>query len=215
MWKEYGTDVDLHVEGDTEKGFHIISTIRGRGVQFLRFIKSQRGIHIRTDAMLSLRDASLVVNAMTLEVDGISRITLKGVMTGIRKKPSFRADINIDNLDLSQLNLMKDVKVSGILTSNNLQVTGDAGAKIRRVSGSLKLREGGIEAARATIEKIDAGIVFSSDQEISVKGEATAKVVKAGEVLLAKPVDTRLTATLSGRQGQMAILSFLLFLRWR
>lgn len=203
------TDIDLHAEGDTEKGFHLVSTIRGKGFQLPRFIKSQRDIYLRTDAILHLPEDSLVVNPMTLQVDGVSKMTLKGSMTGLRKRLSFNADIDIDNLDLSQINLMKDVKVVGRLTSKNLRITGEDGARIRKVSGSLNLKEGGIEAAQGVVEKIDGAILFSSDQENRVKGEATARVVKLKDVLLAKPVDIRLTAALSGRQGRMAVISSL------
>jgi hypothetical protein len=201
--------VGLHAEGDAEKGFHITSTLRIKRAGFFLFTKDISDIYLRADATYWPRDLSLVIHAASLYTHGASVATLQGVVSDIKKKPAYRAEIKIGRLDLSEFNFMKDLKMSGILTSNNIRIKGNFEAKVPEVSGDLRLREGGIESHRAIIERINADVIFSSDKEMSVKGEVSARVMKVGEYLLGKPANARLSATLRGTQQQMAVVSFL------
>ena len=202
-------NIVLHVEGDTEKGFHITSDLQLRRAGFFLFSKDPKDIRLRTAAMFSLRDYSLVIQAASLFINGVSTATIKGMVEDLKENLSYRAEVKIDRLDLSRLNFMKDLKVSGILTSNNLHVAGNLELKVPKISGDFRLREGSIESRQATIEKINADLNFSSDREISIKGEASARIVKAGEYLLGSPVDTRLSTSIQGSRRQIEIISFL------
>ncbi|OGP95715.1 MAG: hypothetical protein A2157_06070 [Deltaproteobacteria bacterium RBG_16_47_11] len=202
-------DIVLHAEGDTEIGFHITSDLRLRKVGFFLFSKDIKGIRLRTTAMLSLRDYSLDIQAASLFINGASTATLNGTVEDLKQNPSYRAEVKIDGLDLSGLNFMKDFKVSGILASNNLRLTGNLETKVPNVSGDFRLREGSIESRQVTMEKINADLRFSSDREISIQGEVSARIVKAGEYLTGSPVDTRLSTSIEGSQRQMKTTSFL------
>jgi hypothetical protein len=202
-------NIFLHAEGDTEKGFHITSDLQLRRAGFFLFSKDRKDIRLRTAAMFSLRDYSLEIKSASLFIDGVSTATLKGTVEDLKKNPSYRAEVKIDRLDLSAFHLMKDVKVSGILTSNNLHVTGNLEMKVPKVSGDFRLREGSIELRQATIEKINADLTFLSDREISIKGEVSARIMRAGEYLNGSPVDTRLVTSIQGSRRQMEVVSFL------
>jgi hypothetical protein len=202
-------NIILHAEGDTEKGFHITSDLQLREPGFFPFSKEIKDIRLRTDAMFNLRDHSLIIQAISLFINGVSTATLKGMVTELKKNPSYRAEIKIDRLDLSELNMMKDLKVGGIITSNHLRVAGVFESKMPKVLGDLRLREGVIESPYGTIEKINADLIFSLDNEISVKGESLARVVKAGKYFLAKPVDVRLSTSIRGTSRQMDVNSFI------
>src|SRR4030042_2371006 len=188
-------NISLHAEGDTEKGFHMTSNMQLKKAGFF-LLKGEKDLHLHTDAALHFHDDSLVIHALSLRVNGISGAVLKGVVTGLKKKPTYRAELKIDRLDLSGLHFLKDLKVSGILTSNNLRLAGNLETKIPEFSGTLQLREGGIESHQAVIRGIDADIIFSSNKEISMKGEASARIEKVGEHLFEKPVETKVLATL-------------------
>jgi hypothetical protein len=202
-------DIVLHAEGDTEIGFHITSDLRLRRVGFFLFSKDIKEIRLRTTSMFSLRDYSLDIQAASLFINGVSTATLKGTVEDLKKNPFYRAEVKIDGLDLSGLNFMKDFKVSGILASNNLRLTGNLETKVPNVSGDFRLREGSIESRQVTMEKINADLRFSSDREISIQGEVSARIVKAGEYLTGSPVDTKLSTSIEGSQRQMRTTSFL------
>ncbi len=203
------TDIVLHAEGDAQIGFHITSDLRLRKVGFFLFSKDIKEIRLRTTAMFSLRDYSLDIQAASLFVNGVSTATLKGTVEDLKTNPSYRAEVKIDGLDLSGLNFMKDFKVGGILASNNLRLIGNLGTKVPRVSGDFRLRDGSVESRQVTLEKINADLRFSSDREISIQGEVSARIVKAGEYLTGSPVDTSLSTSIQGNPRQVKTSSFL------
>ncbi len=200
--------IDLKMEGDTEKGFHITPNVQVSRIGLSLTKKSFGDIRLQADAALNLRDRSLVVNAASLSVNGFSTMTFKGAVTDL-KNPSYRGDIKIDRLDLSGFNFMKDLKVKGILSSDNLRIKGKFEPKVPEVSGSLRVKEGGIESHNALIEKIDAELIFLLNKEMSIKGEGLLRVVKAGQYSLLKPTDVRLSATIRGSRERMGIHSLL------
>jgi hypothetical protein len=201
-------NVDLHIDGDAEKGFHITSNLQVKRVGVPLLNKEISDIRLRADTIFNLHDRSLIVNAASFYANGLSTVTLKGVVPDLQN-PSYQADIKIDRLDLSKLNLMKGLKVKGILSSNNLRIKGKFESKVPGLSGSFQFKEGGIESPHGIIEKIDADFIFSLNKEISIKGEGLARVVKGGQYSLTKPLDVRLSATLHGTQERMDIISSL------
>jgi len=200
--------IDLHIDGDKEKGFHITSNLQAKRIGVFQFKKGLEDIRLRADVIFNLRDRSLIVNTASFYANGFSTGTLKGVVTDL-KNPSYRADIKIDRLDLSGLNFMRDIKVKGILSSNDLHIKGKFESEVPQLSGSFRLKDGGIESPHGLIEKIDADLIFSLNKEMSIKGEGLARVVKAGQYSLPKPFDVRLSTTLRGTRERMDIISLL------
>jgi hypothetical protein len=201
--------IGLHIEGDIDKGFNIASNlqIKNMGVSLL---KKERGdIHLSADGVLMLRDDSIIVNTASLNVNGILGVTLKGVLKGLRKDFSYQGEIKMDRLDLSEFNVLKNVKVKGILSSNQMKIKGKFGSKMPELSGSFRLREGGIESNQALIEKIEANAIFSFNKEMSIKGEGSARVVKAETYSFSNPVDAELLVNMRGTPQKMDILSAL------
>ncbi len=201
-------NVDVHIAGDTEKGFHITSNLQVKraGVPFLN--KEMSDIRLGANAIFNLRDRSLIVNAASFYANGISAVSLKGIVTDL-KNLSYQADVKIDRLDLSKLNFMKDLKMKGILNSNDLRLKGNVESKVSELSGSFQLKDGGMESPHGMIEKIDADLTLSLNKKISIKGEGVARVVKAGPYSFSNPFDVKLSAILNGIQGRMDIISSL------
>jgi len=199
----------VQTEGDTEKGFHITSNLFLKGFRSFSFAKDPRDIQLRTDGMFSLREYSLALNHASLLMNGTSAATFRGKITRLNESPSYVGDIKLDRLDLSRLNFIKDMKVSGMLSSENIRVAGNFGSKVPEVSGDLRLREGGIESSDAIVQKIDADMMFSSAKEIAIKGEASATIIRMKEYALTKPVDVKITTTLRATRDRIDGLSSL------
>jgi hypothetical protein len=56
---------------------------------------------------------------------------------------------------------------------------------------------------------MDADLILSSDKEISIKGEAFARVVRMGQYIPGKPVDARVSGSIQGIPGQFNVTSLL------
>ena len=205
---ETRVNIRLHGEGDAEKGFHIRSNIEFKRPGFL-LLKKVSDICLGTDITLRLRDHSLVIHAASLYADGVSVASLKGSIRDLKRNPSYHLQIRMDGLDLSRFNFMKDLEVRGVLTSDNLRLSGTFERRVPEVSGILRLREGGIDSNQVIIKKIESDLILSSDKEMSVKGEVSARVEKAGTHLLSHPVDARLSGTLRWVPDRMAIIASL------
>ena len=204
-------DMECHAEGDTEKGIHITSNIQIKRAGFSFLGKDPKDIQLRTDAMFNLQDYFLVINHASLYTDKVCSATFKGVIKNLKQNPSYLAEIKINKLDLSKINFIKDFKMKGIVTADKINMSGNLETKMPKVSGTLQLKDGEIESADGIMREIDADAIFSSDKEISLKGEVSAKVVRIGEYLLGRPVDTRLSATLRGNGRQIVFKSSLGF----
>ena len=144
-------------------------------------------------------------------MNGTSAATFRGKITGLNENPSYVGDIKLDRLDLSRLHIIKEMKVSGMLFSENIRVAGDFGSTAPEASGDLRLREGGIESSDAIVQKIDADIIFSSAKEIAIKGEASATIMRLREYALKKPFDAKITTTLQVLPERIVVLSSLHF----
>ena len=201
--------IELRVEGDLEKGFHIKSDIRTKRAGFPLLAKDLQDIRLTTDAIFNVRDDSLALHNASLYANGFSVASLKGLLSDLKKKPSYRIEVRIERLDLSRLHFARDLKVDGILTSNNLQVTGNFESKRPKVSGGFEWRDGGIESHDLIIKNVTADAMISSDQEISVRGQASASVLKAGRDVFEKPVDARLSAFLRTIQKRLVVTSLI------
>jgi hypothetical protein len=201
--------IGLHAEGDTERGFHITSSIQVKRARFYPLTQEMGDLRLRANAKFSFPNYSLVINDASLFVNGVSTVTLRGTITNLNKNPSYFAEIKIHRFDISGLNMIKDLKAHGILAANNLRVIGNFETKVPNISGTLQLRDGGVESHDALIKNIDADVIFSTNREMSVKGEASARLLKVGGYLFGKPVDVTLSTTLEGTQRRMAVASFL------
>jgi hypothetical protein len=200
---------DVQTEGDTERGFRITSNLFLKGFRSFSFAKDPMDIQLRTDGMFSLRDYSLALNQGSLLMNGTSAATFRGKMTRLNERPSYMGDIKLNRVDLSGFHFMKDMKVSGMLSSENIRAAGDLGSKTLAVSGGLRLREGGIESSDAIVQKVDADIIFSSAKETTVRGEATATIIRMREYTFRKPVVAKITTALQVLPERIVALSSL------
>jgi hypothetical protein len=202
-------DMSFHIEGDKERGFYLTSNLRLKRIGTPLLTKGLEDVRLQADGLFIPQEDSLIVNSASLYADGFSAATLRGWVKDLGKDPSYRGEMKVDRLDLSKLNFFKDVKLKGILSSNRLSIRGRFRSKGPEVSGSFRLREGGMESHQALVEKIEADIIFSSNQEMNFQGEGLAKVVQVGSSPFSKPVEVKLSTTLHGTPQRMEVLSVL------
>lgn len=204
------TKLTIHItaEGDSEKGINLKSNIQIKDAGFIFFNKDAQNILLNVDAFLNTRDNSLVINNISLAAGDVLAIHSKGVITDIVKIPSYRAELKINRIDLSAFNFMKDLKTSGIVTSNNIHVRGTFKKVIPEISGTLQFKDAAVKSNDMHIERINANVTLSSeDRELSVKTEATARILMAGGYILNKPSDISLLVNTQGKPEKMALTS--------
>lgn len=191
-----GASFHIQAEGDTERGFHITSNLSLKGLGSFSFAKDLTDIKLNTDGIFNLKDYSFALHQGSLWMNGTPAVTFRGKIMGLNEMPSYMGDIKLDRFDLSKLHLAKEMKVGGMLSSENIRVAGDFGSKAPEVSGNLRLREGRIESSEGLVQKVDADIIFSLAKEMTVKGTASATITKMSKYVSTKPVDMKITATL-------------------
>jgi uncharacterized protein involved in outer membrane biogenesis len=200
-------NLKFNTEGDSVGGFNFKSKIQIKGAGFIPRAEGIKDILLNIDAFFKIRDYSVVINDISMYSGDVAALRSKAVITDIRKDPSYRAEIKINRIDLSAFNFMEDLKVSGIMTSDNLSIEGKFKKTIPYISGTIQLGDTAIKSNNADIEKIKAKIKLLSDKEMSIKAEATAKILKAGKYLLDKPADIRLSIDTQGKLERIAFVS--------
>ncbi len=212
--ERYGIDTkktkvgfSLNADGDTEKGFRLKSEIKIRNAGFSFFRNDIKEILLNTNAFLNIRDNSLSIENLSLQAGGVTAATVKGEMRKIQKDFFYNAVLKISRLDLSVFNFMKDMKVGGIITSDNLRVQGNLSKSIPDISGIVHLRDAVFRSSNTDIGGINAQVEFLSGRGMNIKAEATAKVSKAYGYVLDRPADVDIALNAKGYPENMALIS--------
>lgn len=206
--KEYPVDAGkvtfsfrMNAEGDALHGCRILSTAR---------LNKGRGSDMRMEgeAFLDLKDHSVSVRELSWYDNEVLSVRLSGQVTDLSGNPSYRAYLQIPGIDISHYHFIKDMNMSGMITSDHLEIKGKAGA-ISEISGSLRLRKGTIKSPRVEIQEVSADLGFTTDKEMSLSAEAFAKVLRLNEHLITKPAGMVLSVRAKGNPERMAMYSSL------
>lgn len=204
------TKLDIHIitDGDSENGFNLKSKIQIKDAGSSFFKKDVQNILLTIDAFLKIKESSLVINNMSLASGDVLAIHSKGIITDVVKNPSYSAELSINRMDISAFNLMKNAKIRGLLTSNSMHMKGTFKKVIPEISGTLQLNDAAVTSNDMRIERINANVTLSSeDRELSVKTEATARILKAGGYILDKPSDISLSVNTKGKFEKIDVIS--------
>jgi hypothetical protein len=212
--ERYGIDTEktkvsflLNADGDTGKGFHLKSEMRTKTGWFSFFRKDIKEILLNADAFLNIQDNSLLIDNISLKAGNETAATLKGEIKKIKKEIFYSAMVKISRLDLSVFNFMKDVKISGIITTDTLKVQGSLKKSIPDISGIVHLYNAAVRSNTADIAGINAQVEFLSGKEMAVKTNMTTKVSKVYGYLLKKPADVNIALNVRGSPDNMAVTS--------
>lgn len=194
----------VNAEGNTLQGCRILSSVRlNKG--------GASDMRVEGEAFLDLKDHSVSIRELSWYDRDVRSVRLSGQVTDLSGNPSYRADIQIPGIDLSHYHFIKDMKMSGMITSDHLEVKGKTGESMPEVAGSLRLTKGTIKSARFDIREANANLAFSADKGMSLSAEASAKVLQLNGNLITKPADAVLSIKAKGKPERMAIYSSLHF----
>jgi hypothetical protein len=151
--------VFLNAEGDTEKGVHFTSEIGIKDAKLAFLRKDAEKIILKIQAFLDVPDQKLVIGNASLNAGGVTAITVQGE---IRKEEDFiyTAGVTVNMLDLSSMNIFKNVTMTGIIASDNLRVMGSFKKPFPELSGSLQLRDATLLTRDLTVGETGADIRF-------------------------------------------------------
>jgi hypothetical protein len=135
-----GLKADLSIEGDTDRGAKLKANLYIKDIG-LPFVKGIRTVTLKTDAGLDLQDNSFHIDSCSLNAEGLLSIDAKALLKNIIKKPAYNAEVKINGLYLSALELPRKIKAEGLLTSNKITVEGDGEKKYPKILGSLILQK--------------------------------------------------------------------------
>ncbi|MEW6054604.1 MAG: AsmA family protein [Nitrospirota bacterium] len=197
----------LSADGDTGKGFHLSTDVRIKNAEFSFLRDDLQEILVNMQAFLSIPDQSLSIENISLRAGGLTAASAKGEIRKTQQDVSYNAVLNISNLDLSVLNFMKDMKIRGIVHSENLRVRGSLKKALPQVAGSLRLKDGAFSTKTEDIAGIHAECEFLSGGEMAVKAQVRATLSKAFGYLLSSPADTDIILHARGTPDVMTMTS--------
>ena len=210
----YGMDIEkskahvtLHAEGDRDKGVRLSAEAGLRNTGLSLFRKGDREISLRTDAFLDFAADAFTVDRAVLRAGEASTVRMKGSIHSLLQSPSYEAELKIESLDLSALNIMKGVKVGGIVTSDLIHLKGNLSRTLPAAQGTAVISSGSWDMDKVGIAAINGRLVFASDKEMSVRAEASARIHKAGGLILGKPAAVHLALEGKGVSDNIALSS--------
>jgi hypothetical protein len=201
--------LDVSLQGSQDRGFQIRSSMQQvKGPGIFQRLPAVRNIQFQANATYQPTLDILTLRSGTLRAEGVSA-TAMGTVTEVRRNPSYQLEGQIDNLDLSKLFVMKDLKVAGKLISRDVKIQGKLKNGAPRISGSIHLRDGEMRFPQATVEKIQASFDCSWTKDLSIKGDLSAKILKVGELLpdswAGRSVHLRADATFSPHHDSLIV----------
>lgn len=197
----------LSADGDTRRGFLINSEVGIKEAGFTFFKKDVKEILFKMKAFLNIAENSLSLESISLQSGGVTSAVLKGEIKKVKEDFLYTAGLKIGRLDLAAFNLMKDIKVSGIVTSDNLNIRGSFKKIMPEISGAVQLSEGALRSQDTDIGKINARITFPPGKEMAVRAEAAAEISKVKGYALDKPAGAVAQMTARGDMKKAELLS--------
>ncbi len=199
--------VTLHAEGDRNKGVRLGTNASLRSMGFPLLRKGNREISLRADAFLDFAADTFTVSKAILRAGDASTVRMKGSIRSLLQSPSYEAEIKIDSLDLAALNVIKGVKVGGLVTSDQIRLKGSLTRTLPAAQGTAAISNGSWDMDKAGIASVDGKLVFAAGKEMSVRAEATAHIYKVGGLVFGKPAAVHLDLEGKGAPDNIALSS--------
>jgi hypothetical protein len=202
-------DISIDAEGDTRKGVDLKTKVRLGQTGFLFFGKRKTDITLAAEMFLDIRADALVLRNAVLNAGEASSAQLSGSVHDITGDPSYDAKVKVDIGDLSAFNPLKGIKVGGTMTSDAVHIRGKVSKKMPYISGSVRLHGVSLQSEYAEADAINASITFSSEAELAARGEASARILRAGRYVLGEPATAMGTLDVRGKPASWKLVSSL------
>lgn len=198
-------DMQISADGDMKEGISIRSGSKIKHSGYFYFTRNIKDIEISSDSFLNILDGSFAVNEISLNAGDASEINMRGIIRDLFSKPNYTVDLRIKRLDISRFNFLKDIKIRGEITSDNINIKNKQDSLLPELSGSINVINAGVKTGDADIGDINAGAVFSYANKSSIKADVRAKILKAKDYM-EKPADIRFSAEMKGRGDDMTFI---------
>ena len=214
----YGIDITtsrahlaFHAEGDRDKGIKINTDADLRSTAFSIFRKTGRDLSLHADAFLDLAAGAATINSAVLRAGEASTVRMTASVHSLRQAPSYDAEIRIERLDLSALNIIKGATAGGIVTSDVIRLKGILAWTLPEVNGTVMIKGGSWEMEKTAMASVDGRLIFASHKQTSVQAEASTRIYKVGGLVFEKPATLHITLEGKGIPDNMALTSKLDF----
>ena len=203
--KKTRINIRLDAEGDTGHGVKITSGIlmKSQGYDFYK--KKQLDVNLDAALFYDISSRSATINILKLKVGETPAFWLKGGIKDLPEKPVYDIDMKLERLDLSELNIMRGLKTSGVVSSNVINIKGRLDHPLSDLNGIIEMKEVSVTSEDVDVKNINGRMIFSSTKDITVRAEASAELLKAGGYSLSRPAAVRLSLNAKGRQGNMVL----------
>ncbi len=166
----------LNTSGDTSKGLDIKSELKFREVGFVFFKKDAKEILLDISAFFSIQNNLLSIENCSLHSDNVTAATLKGEIKKENKDFVFNIWPKIRKLDLSAFNFMKNIRIEGMITSENILIHGRVKKHFPEISGTVKLRDGVLKSKGTDIGAINSRLTFIPGRQAAGVVKTTARI---------------------------------------
>jgi hypothetical protein len=188
----------VNAEGDTVKGVAVSSVLQLKSpAAFYR--KKLLDIKMDADVFYDISSQSAEIRTLIMKFGNAPVVSAKGRVRKIMEGPVYDLTAKVESLDLSSFDVMKGIAVTGVVSSDTLQVRGSGARTLPEVSGSVRLRNGSVRANTLDVRNIAGSMKFSSGRDISADMDVSASVVKVAGRRLPEAADTRLSLSARGQ----------------
>jgi hypothetical protein len=204
---EAKTDLNIAVQGDTNRGAHIAAKIRmtDGGTAFRPVNVKHVGLDIATYYDIA-RD-TVFINKTILTVSRKQVFSLKGEISDLFNTRAYQGTMQIHELDLSDINFYNGLTVGGKISSDNVRFRGTFRELLPEMSGSVWLRNGYVQKADFAADNLQAHIELSRAQGLAnASADISARIRNVPEVSLREPlgIDFSIHAQQRGKKISLA-----------
>jgi len=172
----------LQMEGDTESGINFKSLCQVKDAGYPLLQKEMKDFRLNSDAFMNIRENSILVKELSLNSGGVLSIRSKAFITNLKEEPAYNAELKIDRLDLSIFDIKKDLAVSGLLTSDNINIKGKLGRTLPEISGDIFVKGGALKVENRRSVLKDAFLkwrIKSKGGDLAFKADVQAGKISA------------------------------------
>ncbi len=202
------TDLNIAVKGDADRGASITAKIRmtDGGTAFRQIKVKHVGLDIDTYYDIS-RDSVFIHKAVL--TDSRMRVaSLKGEISNLSNSRAYQGELQIHELDLSDINFYNGLTVGGKISSDNLRFKGTLHELLPEISGSVSLRNGYIQGADFAADNLQSQIDLSHAQGLAnASADISARIHKARLVSLREPLEIDLSVRAQQRGKKISLAS--------
>jgi hypothetical protein len=137
--------MDLTAEGEMDTGVNFKSKFQIKNTGLYPFRNEIKDIVFSADAFWDMREGSVFLKDISLEADGILRLRADALIKDLIKNPVFSSEIKINRIDLSSLRIREDLALSGVMTSDTINIKGMSKEMLPEISGTIFIKSAALK----------------------------------------------------------------------